>query len=102
MINEGQLVYGLTGYVNEITTFGELDCTVLCTQTPHTYTQTEHNLMMHARACPCRRFPKFAKLCIFWEFRRYYILLYRKLYMIYNNTIKPRCRTHVYTNTLAV
>jgi len=37
MINEGRPVYGLAGYVNEITTFGELDCTVLCTQ-PSTHT----------------------------------------------------------------
>jgi len=37
MINEGQLVYGLAGYVNEIATFGELDCTILCTQTNTTH-----------------------------------------------------------------
>lgn len=70
MINEGRPVYGLAGYVNEITTFGELDCSILCTHT-HTYTRTctqnthpEHNLLLHARPCP-RSFPKFAKRRMF-------------------------------------
>jgi len=50
MINEGRPVYGLVGYVNEITTFGVLDYTVLCTQThTHPHTQSKHILLVHRR-----------------------------------------------------
>jgi len=51
MINEGRPVYGLAGYVNEITTFGELECTVLCTQTcTHTHTRTHKHQTQIANA----------------------------------------------------
>jgi len=89
MINEGRPVYGLAGYVNEITTFGELDCTVLCTQT-HTPNTTRRCTQAHVH----RWFPKFAIPCTPRALGRYYILLNRSgIYWYNNNNIEPRVHT---------